>query len=55
MHLYRCMGRLSAEIASVMAKEAFIHEILEVLDKDAALITMSWNPETSDDAKAGHS
>ena len=42
-------GDVSAEIAAVVAKEAFIHG---VLDKDAAFITMSQNPETLDDALA---
>ena len=42
-------GDVSAEIATVVAKEAFIHR---VLDKDAAFITMSQNPETLDDALA---
>ena len=37
---------MSAEIAAVVAKEAFIHG---VLDKDAAFI-MSQNPKTLDDA-----
>ena len=40
---------MSAEIAAVAAKEAFIHG---VLDKDAAFIMMSQNPETLDDALA---
>ena len=40
---------MSAEIAAVAAKEAFIHG---VLDKDAAFIMMSLNPETLDDALA---
>ena len=39
---------MSAEIAAVVAKD-FIHG---VLDKDAAFIMMSWNPETQDDALA---
>ena len=42
-------GDVSAEIAAVVAKEAFIYG---VLDKDAAFIMMSQNPETLDDALA---
>ena len=42
-------GELSADIASVATMEAFIHG---VTDKEVTFITMSWKPETLDEALA---
>ena len=49
MHLNGFLGDMFVDMANAAAKEAFIHG---VSDKNAAFITMSWNPDTLDDALA---